>query len=109
VVLGLGSSPGTQALASALIARGLNVESVADAETARRLAVGRKDTAVVIPVAPQSQGGLLATAKIVTSLPTAKVILVTPLPDERVEAFAEFIDATLVVERDGWNTIVDAI
>ncbi|CAN5450601.1 hypothetical protein BH11PLA2_BH11PLA2_28560 [soil metagenome] len=109
VVLGLGDHPSVIELRQLLQARGLTVETAANAEAARKLAVGSKITAVVIPVAEQACGGLLATAKIVTALPTAKIVLVSPLPDERVEQFAEFIDAAVVFESDGLAAIVNAI
>jgi hypothetical protein len=109
VVLGLCNAATAAALKAALSPRGLTVVTAAGPEDARQRALGQRDTAVVIPVADQAHGGLLATAKIVTALPTCKVVLVAPQHDERVEAFAEFIDATVVFETDGLTAIVNAI
>lgn len=87
--------------------RGYTVEFVAGSEAARRGAVGRTDTAVVVPVQPDAS--LLLTAKIVTALPTAKVILLAPAEDERVEQFAEFVDANIAFETDGAEELLAAV
>lgn len=98
IVFGVSESPLTRSVAEALRLRGYQVEFVPGAEEARRRAVGRTDTAVVVSVIPNSS--LLSTAKIVTALPTAKVILLAPIEDERAEQFAEFIDASIAFETD---------
>jgi hypothetical protein len=109
VVIALDAGPDRDALAALFAGRGLKVEIVHHRDDVRRIAGHRTDTAVILPVAPQSEGGLLATAKVVNAMPTARVVLVTPLPDERVAAFAEFMDTAIVFTSDGLQAIADTV
>jgi hypothetical protein len=55
------------------------------------------------------QAGLLATAKIITSLPNARIVLLAPQDDERVRQFAEFLDANIAFETGTGQELLAAI
>ena len=109
VVFGVPENVTFTGVALDLAAAGLDVSFTASADNARKSAVGRTDTAVVVPVANEAEGDLLATAKIVTALPTAKIIFLAAQEDERVAQFAEFMDAKIVYAVDGPAPLVKAI
>jgi hypothetical protein len=109
VLFGFKPTPQLQDIAEKLRARGYEVAFLPTAEHARRGAVGRTDTAIVVPLASEADGGFLTTAKIVTALPTAKVVLVSPFEDDRVRQFAEFIDANVTFESDGPELLLKTI
>ncbi len=109
VVFGVPQTAETLEVATTLTSAGYTVVYVNTAEQARLSAVGHTDTAVIVPVATEDEGGLLTTAKIVTALPTAKVILFTLIEDERVAQFAEFIDAKIAFASDGPAALLAAV
>lgn len=111
VVFGTTPDAVTGRVADRLRIDGLEVLFARSAEAARRYALGRTDTAVVVPVAFDADGGLLATAKVVTALPRIKVVIWAPHDDERLHQFAELIGAVFVSEDGGadqlWSAIVE--
>jgi hypothetical protein len=109
VVFGIKPNGFAKFAADRLRASGYEIAFAPSAEDARRSAVGRVDTAVVVPLATEAEGGFLTMAKIVTALPTAKVILVAPAADERISQFAEFIDAKIAFETDGPEALFAAV
>lgn len=109
VVFGIPETPAVSEAACALGLAGLEVTFAESAEEARRLAIGHSETAVVVPLAKESEGGLLATAKLVNALPAAKVVLVAPQQDDRVALFADFIDAKVAWLTSGPSGLIAAI
>lgn len=109
VVFGIPETAAVSEAACALGLSGLEVTFAESAEEARRLAIGHPETAVVVPLAAESEGGLLATAKLVNALPAAKVVILAPQKDRRVALFADFIDAKVAWKTSGPSGLIAAI
>ena len=83
--------------------------AVADGEESRRIAHRLRATAVVLPVEPGTESGLLTCAKLVRELPMCRVVLVGP-ENEELERFALFAGAAAyVVEGAPGDDLVRAV
>ncbi len=87
---------------------GWGVTAVAGDE-ARATALRIRPTAVVLPVQPGTESGLLTCAKLVRDLPMCRVVLVGPA-DEEFERFALFAGASAyVVEGAPGDELIRAV
>lgn len=78
-------------------------------EDVRRAAHRVRATAVVLPVEPGTESGLLTCAKLVRELPLCRVVLVGPA-DEELERFALFAGAAgYVVEGAPGDELIRAV
>lgn len=106
VVLGLGHSGFAVNAAEQLRASGWEVTTAATAEDARRLAVRGRAAAVVVGMAD----GLAETAKVAVASPRkAKVVVVAPARDGRVEREVGFLGAAFAAEADGVARLVKLV
>jgi DNA-binding NarL/FixJ family response regulator len=83
--------------------------AAAEGEDPRRVAHRLRATAVVLPVEPGTESGLLTCAKLVRELPMCRVVLVGP-ENEELERFALFAGAAAyVVEGAPGDDLVRAV
>ncbi len=83
--------------------------AAADGDATRRVAHRLRATAVVLPVEPGTESGLLTCAKLVRELPMCRVVLVGPA-NEELERFALFAGAAAyVVEGAPGDDLVRAV
>jgi DNA-binding NarL/FixJ family response regulator len=109
VVFGMRPSISVAVAAESLRKSGIEVAFEANAEAARKRAHGHTNTVIVFEVAPEVEGGLLTTAKLITATPDACVVLTAPATDDHLIDFADFIDAGIAFETDGPEALVKAI
>jgi UDP-N-acetylmuramoylalanine-D-glutamate ligase len=103
VVLGLGHSGFAVNAAEQLRASGWEVTTAATAEDARRMAVRGRAAAVVVGMT----GDMTETAKVAVASPRkAKLVVVAPARDGRVEQQVGFLGATFAAEADGVARLV---
>lgn len=83
--------------------------AVAEGDETRRIAHRVRATAVVLPVEPGTESGLLTCAKLVRELPMCRIVLVGP-ENEELERFALFAGAAAyVVEGAPGEELVRAV
>lgn len=106
LVFGLGLCGFAENAAAQLLAAGWDVSHAESADAARKLAVRSRAGVVVLPVDPEEY---LAAAKTITSLPKTRVVLLAPVRDARLLAFATAMKVAVVAETDGVPALVRAI
>lgn len=84
---------------------GWEVHTAADGAEARRLAHGKRPSAVLLPVESEDESGYLTCAKLRQCLPRVRVVLVGREKTVEGVRFADFVGAALATEA----TVVDEL